>query len=404
MDLGSSSPAASRPVAGTLYALSMTPRHLASARILAQGLAGPPRTDSPVEVARAFAASQGQDLPGVLSSLALRSGGRIEPVLAAFDDGQIVRGYPMRGTVFAVAADTLAWLTELCVDGPLRAAIARRPLLGLDEAQTERAREVLEEVAAPHSGPGGRGILRAELRTAWEEAGLAWEGGRGYHLLAELISMGHACYGPWREKETAVVLARTWLPPGTDLEGAFNGDRTAAAAELARRYLTSRGPAGERDLAWFSKLPLGLLRAALPQVEAELDSGFADADGRLHARAEDARGGDGERLFWRPGLLEEHAALEKEALKELLLPGFDELVLGYRDRLYLMDQARHHAITPGNNGVFRRTALRRGEVVGTWAPKGSGARRRLDLTALRPVSEAQHGRFARLFDAFPFPG
>ena len=103
-------------------------------------------------------------------------------------------------------------------------------------------------------------------------------------------------------------------------------------------------------------------------------------------------------------LAEEHAALEKEVLKELLLPGFDELVLGYRDRLYLMDQARHDAITPGNNGVFRRTALRRGEVVGTWAPKGSAARRRLDLTALRPVSEAQHRRFERLFHAFPFPG
>ena len=215
--------------------------------------------------------------------------------------------------------------------------------------------------------------------------------------------MGHACYGPWREGETAVVLARTWLPTGTDLDGAFNGDRTAAATELARRYFTTRGPAGERDLAWFSKLPLGLLREALPQVEAELESGFADADGRLHSTAEAARGGDGERLFWRPGLLEDYAAAKKESMKELLLPGFDELVLGYRDRLYLMDAARHRAITPGNNGVFRRTALRRGEVVGTWAPAGSGKRRRLELTALRPVSEAQRHRFDRLFEAFPVP-
>ena len=68
--------------------------------------------------------------------------------------------------------------------------------------------------------------------------------------------------------------------------------------------------------------------------------------------------GLGERLFRRPGLREECAVLEKEAMKELLLPGFDELVLGYRDRLHLMDEARHDAITPGGNGVFRRTALR----------------------------------------------
>ena len=35
----------------------------------------------------------------------------------------------------------------------------------------------------------------------------------------------------WREGETAVVHAPTWLPAGSDLEGAFGGDRTAAAAE-----------------------------------------------------------------------------------------------------------------------------------------------------------------------------
>ncbi len=214
----------------------MTPRHLAGHRLVAQGLVGPPRSEDPAEIARASAASQGQDLPGVLSSLALRSGGSIDPVLAAFDEGRIVRGYPMRGTVFAVAADTLAWLTELCVAGPLRAAIARRGQLGLDEAQVDRGREALERVAAPHSGPGGRGTLRAELRRAWEEAGLAWEGGRGYHLLAELISMGDACYGPWREGETAVVHAPTWLPicrfPHTMCTGTHDEPRSCITAAL----------------------------------------------------------------------------------------------------------------------------------------------------------------------------
>lgn len=381
----------------------MTSRHLAGIRILAQGVAGPTRFETPADAARAFGAHQGQDLPGVLASLALRTGGDLAPVLAALDAGEVVRGYPMRGKVFAVAADTLAWLTELCVEGPLRAAISRRPHLGLTERDVERAREVLEELAAPHSPRGvGRGVLRAEVQQAWEQAGIGGKGGRGYHLLAELISMGHVAYGPWREGEMTVVLARDWLPAGTDLEGAFNGDRAAAAAELARRYFTSHGPAGERDLAWWSKLPLGLLRQVLPGVEAELESGYADAQGRLHARADEARGGDGERLYWRPGLMEEYAELEKETMRELLLPGFDELVLGYRDRLYLMDEDRHRALVPGNNGVFKRSALRRGEVVGVWTRAGSGAKRRLDLTALAPISDPQRARFEKRYAAFPF--
>ncbi|MEE1650151.1 crosslink repair DNA glycosylase YcaQ family protein [Brachybacterium sp. J144] len=404
----------------------MTQRHLVGARILAQGLVGSARsgararrgtesaatggtpaatggTPAPVEVARSFAAHQGQDLPGVIASLALRSGGAVEPVLAAFDRGEIVRGYPMRGTVFAVAADSLAWMTELCVAGPLRAAIARRGALDLDERRVERAREVLVAAAEPVSAPGvGRGLLRSEVMAVWEAAGIATGSGRGYHLLAELISFGDIAYGPWREQETAVVHAPTWLPAGSDLEGTFGGDRDAAAAELALRYLTSHGPAGERDLAWWSKLPLGTVRPAIAQVAERLESGFADRDGRLHARPEDARGGDGERLWFRPGLAEEYADAEKDTMKELLLPGFDELVLGYPDRLALIAEGHHPALAPGNNGVFKRAALRRGEIVGTWTRTGSAGKRRLVLEELGTISDPQRRRFQNLFARFPY--
>lgn len=177
---------------------------------------------------------------------------------------------------------------------------------------------------------------------------------------------------------------------------------TAAAAELARRYLTSHGPAGERDLAWWSKLPLGTVRAALPSVASQLESGYADRDGHLHATAETARGGDGEQLWWRPGLAEEYAAARKETMHELLLPGFDELMLGYRDRLYLMDPERHRALVPGNNGVFKRAALRRGEVVGLWSRKGTAGKRKLVLEELREVSPTQRRRFEKLLAAFPY--
>jgi hypothetical protein len=89
-------------------------------------------------------------------------------------------------------------------------------------------------------------------------------------------------------------------------------------------------------------------------------------------------------------------------MRELLLPGFDELVLGYRDRLYLMDQDRHHALVPGNNGVFKRAALRRGEMVGVWTRKGSAGKRTLVLAEQRPISETQRRRFEKLFTAFPY--
>lgn len=382
----------------------MTARHLAGARILAQGLVGPVQFRTPLEATRAFGAHQGQDLPGVLASLALRTGGDLTRVHAALDSGLIVRGYPMRGTVFLVAADTLAWLTELCADAPVRAAITRRPSLGLEEEHVSTARRVLEEITVPESAAGlGRGVLRSQVMEAWEQARISTDGGRGYHLLVHLISTGVAAYGPWREEgETAVVHAPTWLPVGSGLEGTFGGDRAAAIAELALRYFTTHGPASVRDLSWWSKLPMNRIHEALPQVAGRLESGWADAKGALHAEQAQARGGDGERLWFRPGLVEEYTQREKEAMVELLLPGFDELVLGYRDRLFLMDEARHTALVPGNNGVFKRAAVRRGEVVGVWSRTGSAGKRRLVLQELAPISPTQRRRFETLFRAFPY--
>src|SRR5699024_11942908 len=114
-----------------------------------------------------------------------------------------------------VAAESRAWLTQLCAAAPLRAAIARRGRLELEEHHQERAREVLEEIAAEQSVPGmGRGVLRKDLMAAWEAAGIRTDRGRGYHLLVEMITFGIAAYGPWRAGEPAGVLARPRPPPG----------------------------------------------------------------------------------------------------------------------------------------------------------------------------------------------
>lgn len=384
----------------------MTQRHLAGARILAQGLAGPPRFDTPTQAARAFGAHQGQDVHGVMASLALRTGNDLSAVLAAFDRGEIVRGYPMRGTVFAVAADSLAWMTQLCAGAPLRAAIARRPALDLEDQHIDRATAILEDLAGPASEPGiGRGILRKDLMTAWDAAGIPTDQGRGYHVLSELVCFGYAAYGPWRGDETAIVYAPRWLPAGSDLEGTFNGDEDAAIAELALRYFTTHGPASIRDFSWWSKLPLRRITAALALVRGRLEKGWAEGSGRLRAGTAPAghpHEAVQDHLWWVPGLIEEYAAREKETMREILLPGFDELVLGYRDRLFLMDEERHRALTPGNNGVFKRAMIRRGEVHATWSRKGPAGRRKLVVTPPDAFSAAQHRTFEKLFAAFPY--
>ncbi|MBB1030625.1 winged helix DNA-binding domain-containing protein, partial [Dietzia sp. SLG310A2-38A2] len=63
-----------------------------------------------------MACMQGQDLPGVLESVALRSLGpdggpaRIADVRAALADGSVVRSWPMRGTLHLVPGEDLGWM------------------------------------------------------------------------------------------------------------------------------------------------------------------------------------------------------------------------------------------------------------------------------------------------------
>lgn len=49
-----------------------------------------------------------------------------------------------------------------------------------------------------------------------------------------------------------------------------------------------------------------------------------------------------------------------------LLPGFDEFVLGYKDRTSILAEKYAPLIVPGNNGVFRPTVVVGGQIAGTW--------------------------------------
>ena len=128
---------------------------------------------------------QGQDLPGALTSVALRTRDRsLAGVRAALDAGAVVRSWPMRSTLHLVPAADLAWLLELCGPRVLAGAAKRRATLGLTEADAERARE--QAVAAL---AGGRRLGRAALLEAIGE-GVDVSGQRGYHLLWYLAQTG----------------------------------------------------------------------------------------------------------------------------------------------------------------------------------------------------------------------
>ena len=351
---------------------------LTSSRLVAHHLVGP-RFSSPLEAVAASGAMQGQDLPGAVASAALRSTGDVADVFEALDSAELVRGYPMRGTVFLMAAADVVWVTELCATPSLRAAAARRHHLDLDASHIEQAWELTQ--GSLSSGP----LSRADLFQVWESAGLSPQGGRGYHMLFSLIAANRVVYGPWNGSEQDVAMVAQWLPGAPTLEDRFNGERIPAVAELLLRYFRSHGPATIRDFAWWPKLALGEIRKALPLVRDQLECDDAE-----------------EPSFWRVGLHEEIAEVGRGCTQPLLLPGFDEYVLGYRDRLFAMTDEHHGLLVPGNNGVFKRSVIIGGRVHGTWSRAGKPGKRHLDVQHFHEISPAMIRRLERLFDRFPF--
>ncbi|CAG7845709.1 hypothetical protein USB125703_01984 [Pseudoclavibacter triregionum] len=367
-------------------------------RLIATGLAEPADAD-PAAAVRRLGCAQGQDLPGVIASLALRvPGATAAAVTDAMTRGDIVRGYPMRTTVFAVHADDLGWMGELLRPSFANELARRRKGQGVDEVMLRRVREVaLEALDAPArpdlaaTPDPSLGLTRAELGTRWSEAGIEMSGARLYHFISTLMVEGELVYGPWdaAAKDQRVVSAASWIPADSSVEARFGGDRTAAIAEWLRRYLVSRGPATLRDFGWWTKLGLGKIRKAAPAAT----EGLAELEV------------DGEAAWCAPEVLEAAEGLRTACDRPMLLPGFDELVLGYRDRGYLLTPEEHEAAVPGNNGIFRGLALDRARPVGTWRRGGSGARRRLEVTAFeggRPISQRAAKGFERAFAAHPW--
>ena len=98
-----------------------------------------------------------------------------------------------------------------------------------------------------------------------------------------------------------------------------------------------------------------------------------------------------------PGRL---AAARAEAEGVHLLPGFDELVLGYADRSCTVPPVFADRIVPGNNGMFRSTVVHAGTVVGVWRT-GRGKSRPIELEPFAELPVDVTGAVAERYATLP---
>lgn len=236
-----------------------TPHDIALLRLAAQRIAGPGFATA-TDVVRWLAAAQAQDYPGAVTSIALRTESRTrQNVEAALTTGEVIRSWPMRGTLHFVVAEDLPWMLDLTTKRLLAGAASRRAALGLDMPIIEHARQLATDALA-----GGRQLPRDTLQAIWDDAGLLTVSQRSYHLIWHLAQTGTLCYGPVRDGAQYIVLLDEWVPHPR------RPDREEALGEWALRYFHSHGPATVKDFAWWTKL-----------IAADVKTGFAIARPQL---------------------------------------------------------------------------------------------------------------------------
>lgn len=331
---------------GMMAGNRVTPKTMGRLRLASQGLLGE-GFGSVADAVRWMTASQAQDLLAAMWAAGARvPGAGLSDVRAAIDDGSVVRSWPMRGTLHFVAPEDLRWMLEVTADRLNKSISARHRELDITRADIEKCRDIaLERIS------GGGPVSRNELFSVFDAAGQPTTGQRGVHILGTLCRHAWLVQGPLAGNQQLLVAFDDWIPVSRKLE------RQEAIAEFMVRYFTSHGPATLRDFSWWTQIPLTEVRAVFKAVRGSLQ--------------ELEYGGTS---FW---LSPETASLLDAGVpgprSMLLLPGFDEFLLGYQDRSLVLAPEHAGKIVPGGNGVFKKTVVAGGEVIGTWALQGKGA-------------------------------
>jgi hypothetical protein len=292
---------------------------------------------SPEDVVEWFGAMQAQDLASGEWSFGVRCHGLTQAdVHRATVDREILRTWPMRGTAHFVPPRDARWMLEITGVRALAGAARRREFLGLTEPIVDAAAEVLREALR-----GGGCLTRGECVQRLVDAGVHTASEHGYHLLWYASQIGVTCIGPQQGKEQTFVLLDEWVPDPRVL------DRDQALAELAVRFVRSHGPVTRHDLARWTGLTVGDATRGIALAGDQLQPVEVDGTEMVMAAAQ------------AEGPLPADSGV-------LLLPGFDEYMLGYKDRDAMLTAEQFEAVVPGRNGVFKPTLVVDGRVAGTW--------------------------------------
>jgi len=204
-----------------------------------------PQLKRPDAIVAWLGAVQAQEYAGAKWALVQRMPGATDAAIEqAFTDGAILRTHLLRPTWHFVTPADIRWMLALTAPRvhALNAYYYRK--CELDKTIFARSHDALVNALQ-----GGKQLMREEVRTVLEQAGIATKGDlRFAYLMMHAELDGIVCSGARRGKQFTYALVEERVPPTRKV------DRDEALAELVKRYFTSHGPATVQDFTWWSGL------------------------------------------------------------------------------------------------------------------------------------------------------
>ena len=307
-------------------------------RLLNQQLVAP-QFGNPADVVGHFGAMQAQEYRMMRWAVAMRTRRpSARAFKAAFDEGQIIRLHLMRGTWQLVSRDNYWWLLDLCA--PKAIAVTRGWMssnkISIPEEELISIRDIFAQTAADL-----KSVTKEDFVTALAKKDIHMDAHRlSYHIRMAEMS-GILCSGDLLPMQATYALTAEKVGPRNAI------DRDEALMRFTRKYFQSHQPATLEDFVWWSGLNISDCR-----------KGIALLGDNIHV--EKWKG----REFY---LTDNCRTRGFRKGKFLLIPPYDEYLIGYKSRdIVLPSEHTHRA--HNNSGIFQPIIAHDGIICGNWAP------------------------------------
>lgn len=309
------------------------------------------------EMVQWLAAVQGQEYGPTKWGLGLRLPHLKEDEIERdFAAGHLLRTHLLRPTWHVVAAKDIRWLLALTAQRVHQANGYMYRKLELDDAVFNKCRDLLEKMLE-----GGLQLTRDEINHEFKKHNIVATGHRLSYLMMHAELEGIVCSGARQGNQFTYALLDERVKSRKTLQ------REEALAELAKRYLMSRGPATVKDFATWSGLTLTDARKGFVFHTTEIQKLEVEGEGYY---------------FWGSDLTSV-APIERL----YLLPIYDEFIMGYKEREAYFVLKNSQKLSAGFQ--YDSMVVWDGQIIGTWARTIQPSTVSLTCQFFKPLTKAQ---------------